>query len=197
VTWPFLVDLWDEKFEGLLNFVDEDAGARCLISTRVRILLAEQDSLQVQLPSASEARLDEGILSLSLTIFCCIWNPYRYDKFQRRITVRPRISTQAAHIVMAAAGASADSSSAIPAEVFEVVKLCGRLPLALEMAGRLIHGFGLHTGRSWKGIPEVIGEHLKSDGGVDGTGVEDRLITASLASMSCPPVRSIWTRRRP
>ena len=82
MTWPFLVDLWDEKFEGLLNFVDEEAGARCLISTRVRSLLAEQDSLQVQLPSASEARLDEGILSLSLTIFFCIWNPYRLNKFQ-------------------------------------------------------------------------------------------------------------------
>jgi hypothetical protein len=51
------------------------------------------------------------------------------------------------------------------------------------MAGRLIQGFGLDTERSWKGIPEIIREHLQGEDGGGATGVEDRLITASIESI--------------
>eukprot|EP01051_Picozoa_sp_SAG22_P006380 SAG22_NODE_416_length_10804_cov_4.791126_4_plen_1245_part_00 len=145
-----LDDLWEPKWERLLNFVDVEAGARCLISTRVKSLLTEKDSVQVQLPTEAEA----------------------------------------AALLMVAAGCTGHAGSDVPPEVFQAVKLCGRLPLALEMAGRLIQGFGLDLGvsRNWKGIPEQIREQLQggsSSGGRDGGGgaVEDRLIMASIESM--------------
>ena len=31
---------------------------------------------------AAQAGFDEGILSLGLNIFFCMWNPYRYNIFQ-------------------------------------------------------------------------------------------------------------------
>eukprot|EP01051_Picozoa_sp_SAG22_P002548 SAG22_NODE_115_length_19315_cov_10.458368_9_plen_1069_part_00 len=154
-----LDDLWDSEFERSLDFIDAEAGGKALISTRVKSLLTEQDSLQVQLPTESEA----------------------------------------AQILMAAAGTSAatgrDRRSQIPSEVFEVVKLCGRLPLALEMAGRLIAGFSLDVGQSWRGVPEAIEEQLQSKnaraGNSTSTGIEDRLVTASLESLQeSPAVKS-------
>eukprot|EP01052_Picozoa_sp_SAG31_P017033 SAG31_NODE_1150_length_9648_cov_37.362656_3_plen_112_part_00 len=97
VVCVFDTDLWDAKFEKSLNFVDPEAGGRCLISTRVTSLLSGEDALQVQLPTESEA----------------------------------------ARILMDAAGSPtagrADQHRQVPVECLEVVKICGRLPLALEM----------------------------------------------------------------
>jgi hypothetical protein len=42
-----------------------------------------------------QASLDEGLLSLCLPILYYLWNTYSYNTCQWRMTVRPRISTQA------------------------------------------------------------------------------------------------------
>eukprot|EP01051_Picozoa_sp_SAG22_P020250 SAG22_NODE_4022_length_1418_cov_1.245641_1_plen_441_part_10 len=50
-----LDDCWDPEHERQLNFVDETAGGRALISSRVRGLLAGGDIFDVGLPSEDEA----------------------------------------------------------------------------------------------------------------------------------------------
>eukprot|EP01052_Picozoa_sp_SAG31_P030464 SAG31_NODE_3127_length_4646_cov_6.057620_2_plen_484_part_00 len=50
-----LDDLWEAEHEGRLQFVDKDAGAKVLISSRVRGLLTGADIVDIGLPSEDEA----------------------------------------------------------------------------------------------------------------------------------------------
>ena len=50
-----LDDLWEQEHEGGLQFVDEAAGGKVLISSRVRGLLAGADIVDIGLPSEDEA----------------------------------------------------------------------------------------------------------------------------------------------
>jgi lambda repressor-like predicted transcriptional regulator len=81
-------------------------------------------------------------------------------------------------ILMAAAelGGTADAP---PAEAREIVELCGRLPLALVMAGKLI--LELEVGDNWDGITSILREELR--GNEAATSREQGVIRASLAGL--------------
>lgn len=67
-----------------------------------------------------------------------------------------------------------------PAGVREVCRLCGRLPLALGIAGRLAASLGLEQTQNWTGMIEVLREELhESHSG----GTEEGMIRASLRGL--------------
>lgn len=79
-------------------------------------------------------------------------------------------------LLLASAGLS--NLSQVPAQAPEVVQLCGRLPLAIDMCGKMLRDLGV-TGSDWSGIPKLLQQELHSTGG-DETTVEYRVIAASL-----------------
>ena len=134
-----LDDLWEEQHESELNLVDESAGSKVLISTRMRVLLDGGHQVEVGLPSPSDS----------------------------------------ARMLLAAADADT-SDGRQPRGVDEVVDLCGRLPLALGIAGRLAASLGLVGTADWSGMIGVLKEELhESHSG----GTEEGMIRASLRGL--------------
>ena len=80
-------------------------------------------------------------------------------------------------ILMAAAELPRTESA--PSEAREIVDLCGRLPLALVMAGKLI--LELDVGTEWEGITSILREELR--GNEQASSREQGVIRASLAGM--------------
>ena len=66
-----------------------------------------------------------------------------------------------------------------PAEATEIVELCGRLPLALVMAGKLI--LELEVGDNWDGITSILRDELRGD--EQASSREQAVIRASLAGL--------------
>jgi hypothetical protein len=64
-------------------------------------------------------------------------------------------ASDSARMLLAAAGSGADSEQSAPKGVSEIVDLCGRLPLALGMAGRLAASLGLVGSQDWSGMTGV------------------------------------------
>ena len=179
-----LDDLWHPPHEGLINFVDEATASKVLISTRTKGLLADGDSVEVQLP-----KLDDAM-----------------------------------KILMAAAAATTkEAADQPPPEAADVVALCGRLPLALDIAGKVCKGL-LADGSTWSQVPGSVRQLMGLGAGAEvetGAGVDDRIIAASLNSMTgtagementkslfllfalvpvslqCPPIRCLWLWHRP
>jgi hypothetical protein len=58
------------------------------------VVLAPAAHTALLAPFGTAARLDEGLLSFSLSILLYMVNPHSYKKCQWRITARPRISAQ-------------------------------------------------------------------------------------------------------
>ena len=70
-----------------------------------------------------------------------------------------------------------------PPEAVEVVKICGRLPLAVDLAGKMLRDFGIDNEQDWVEIPKLLREEMHADGDDDGSSVEYRVIAASLAAI--------------
>ena len=66
-----------------------------------------------------------------------------------------------ARMLLAAADVDHAIHSQPPAGVVEIVNLCGRLPLAIGMAGRLAASLGLVGARDWSGMIAVLKEELR------------------------------------
>eukprot|EP01046_Picozoa_sp_COSAG06_P021451 COSAG06_NODE_1614_length_8932_cov_4.428507_1_plen_1634_part_10 len=77
------------------------------------------------------------------------------------------------------AAAELDGTSDAPSEAAEIVELCGRLPLALVMAGKLI--LELEVGDKWDGITSILRDELR--GNEAATSREQGVIRASLAGL--------------
>ena len=80
-------------------------------------------------------------------------------------------------ILMAAVGLP--QTARVPAEAKEIVELCGRLPLALVMAGKLIRE--LEMGSEWDGVSSILREELRGD--EQASSREQGVIRASLAGL--------------
>ena len=76
--------------------------------------------------------------------------------------------------------ADADSSTAQPAGVSEIVDLCGRLPLALGIAGRLAASLGFVGTQDWSDMIGVLKEELRES---HSGGAEEGMIRASLRGL--------------
>ena len=86
---------------------------------------------------------------------------------------------------MLLAAADAKDTAVHPAGVSEIVDLCGRLPLALGIAGRLAASLGLVDGRDdgrddWSGMIGVLKEELRES---HSGGAEEGIIRASLRGL--------------
>jgi hypothetical protein len=88
---------------------------------------------------------------------------------------------EAIQLLLAAAGVPEGKA---PKEAPEVVRLCGRLPLAVNMAGKLIGDLALADG-NWAGLPEMLQQELTQSANIrrsDGASctIEEHIIAASL-----------------
>eukprot|EP01045_Picozoa_sp_COSAG04_P006490 COSAG04_NODE_320_length_16877_cov_26.485401_1_plen_4766_part_00 len=82
-------------------------------------------------------------------------------------------------MLMAAADANVESGE--PSGVREIVQLCGRLPLALGIAGRLAASLDLVDADDWGGMVGVLKEELRES--QSGAGTEAGMIRASLRGL--------------
>ena len=73
------------------------------------------------------------------------------------------------------------ASTALPTEASEVVEICGRLPLALDIAGRLITDMGLEL--DWKGVPQMLRQEMAAASGGE-TSLECRIISTSMNAIA-------------
>ena len=86
-------------------------------------------------------------------------------------------------MLLAAAGAEggSDSDTGVdPTGLSEIVDLCGRLPLALGIAGRLAASLGLVDAPDWSGMVGVLQEELRES---HSGGAEEGTIRASLRGL--------------
>lgn len=44
---------------------------------------------------------------------------------------------------------------------------CGRLPLAITVAGKSLRDMDVSTGQSWKGVVEMIADEMKESGSIE------------------------------
>ena len=72
--------------------------------------------------------------------------------------------------------------SPAPAEATEVVHICGRLPLAVNLAGKMLRELGV-DGLDWRGVPKLLQGEMRSSGDSDETSVEYRVLAASLSAI--------------
>ena len=82
---------------------------------------------------------------------------------------------EAINILMAAADMT---DSPIPTAASEICRICGRLPLALGMAGKLIKALELDG--DWTDVSAILMDELS-----EGMSSEQRVIRASLAGLNC------------
>eukprot|EP01052_Picozoa_sp_SAG31_P019382 SAG31_NODE_1409_length_8471_cov_12.764931_5_plen_336_part_00 len=86
--------------------------------------------------------------------------------------------SDSARMLLSAAGIEAAQRH--PVGVSEIVHLCGRLPLALGIAGALAVSFGLVDTQDWSGLISVLKEELRES---HSGGVEAGVISASLRGL--------------
>ena len=87
---------------------------------------------------------------------------------------------EAVQMLLSVAGLPLDA--AVPPEAREVVKFCDLLPLAIGIAGKLVHEMGVTD--DWDGVVELMQEEF-SDSGQD-RGMEERIIRTSLSAIKGP-----------
>eukprot|EP01052_Picozoa_sp_SAG31_P041944 SAG31_NODE_6506_length_1992_cov_2.123085_1_plen_263_part_10 len=87
---------------------------------------------------------------------------------------------ESAKLLLASAGLA--HVSPIPSEAAEVVQICGCLPLAVDLAGKMLRDLGV-SGSDWAGVPKLLREEIRSGGDNDETTVEYRVIAASLSAI--------------
>lgn len=74
---------------------------------------------------------------------------------------------------------------AAPTEAVEIADICGRLPLALRLAGRLISSLGL--GQDWRGVPDLLKTELAEGESMSAEISATITIRASVAAIAGSP----------
>jgi hypothetical protein len=72
--------------------------------------------------------------------------------------------------------------SSMPAAITAIVKMCGRLPLALAIAGRMVADMGLNHDSDWPVVPAMLRQQMARD---ETTSLTHKLIVVSLNTI--PP----------
>jgi hypothetical protein len=69
-----------------------------------------------------------------------------------------------------------------PREILEIVKICGRLPLALDIAGKMLIGLvdDDAADSNWAGVPDMLRAEMQRAGDGEEDNLEYRVIKASL-----------------
>ena len=73
------------------------------------------------------------------------------------------------------------STSTPPAEAVEVVAICGRLPLAIDVAGKLLRDLCVNEG-DWAGVPPLLKQELRCSAD-EKNSIEYRVISVSLQTI--------------
>ena len=89
-------------------------------------------------------------------------------------------ASDSARMLLAAAGVEEAGVGSAPSGVGEIVDLCGRLPLALGIAGRLAASLGLVGAQDWSDMIGVLKEELRES---HSGGTEEGMIRASLRGL--------------
>jgi hypothetical protein len=87
---------------------------------------------------------------------------------------------ESVRLLLAAAGL--DHCGSPPPEAAEVVRICGNLPLAVDLAGKFVRELGVEVGE-WGQVPTILRHELRNAADSDDASVEERLVTASLGSI--------------
>eukprot|EP01052_Picozoa_sp_SAG31_P039475 SAG31_NODE_5483_length_2513_cov_2.273405_4_plen_222_part_00 len=88
--------------------------------------------------------------------------------------------SEAIGLLLSSAGLAATLSSP-PPEAAEIVAICGRLPLAVDLAGKMLRDLGVEA-EDWTGVPKLLREEMHA-GNERETTLEYRVISASLNSV--------------
>ena len=93
-------------------------------------------------------------------------------------------------MLMRAAGISASSTRAPPAGAHEIAQLCGCLPLALNIAGKLVRDLGFEQSDNWEGVQRILREELREH-----MTAEQGVIWASLAGLKGSSIHVTGARK--
>lgn len=169
-----LDDIWTkEAFHPFCRLLDDGTASRLLVTTRIHSLVSGASEFELGLLSPDD--------SVRLLLECCNANPGH------------------ASFASSSSSSSSESPQEFAPELYEVVRLCGHLPLVISIAaGILEQQYGGVVEESYLALLSAdTGEVLREgDGQGYGAGInkggeggdstivslEDRLITASLAS---------------
>eukprot|EP01043_Picozoa_sp_COSAG02_P053251 COSAG02_NODE_5854_length_3987_cov_169.941872_3_plen_401_part_00 len=126
-----LDDCWDPEHEKWLNFVDEDSGAKVLLSSRNRQVIETGSSsavVEIELPTEAEA-------------------------------VQMLLSTAGLSTSEDKAAAAAAAAEAVPPQAVELVQFCKLLPLSISIAGKVVKDLCLGLDAAdWEGIVDMMKE---------------------------------------
>eukprot|EP01047_Picozoa_sp_COSAG01_P028404 COSAG01_NODE_1906_length_8932_cov_6.105263_7_plen_1049_part_00 len=108
------------------------------------------------------------------------------EKSAEHVSIGLPSKEEALQLLCCSAGVALSSTQAPPRQAAEVVELCGRLPLALDIAGRLVTDMGLGV-EDWAGVPAMLKEEMAAVSGEE-TSLEYRIISTS---MNAIPARDL------
>eukprot|EP01047_Picozoa_sp_COSAG01_P033033 COSAG01_NODE_2413_length_7745_cov_2.532304_7_plen_355_part_00 len=150
-----LDDIWDASHEKLVNFIDEDCGAKVLLSSRVRGVLAGSKSKSTK-NLEDDARMTESIIDIGL--------PSEDDAIK---------------MLLATADLSIDGE--LPLEARELVRFCKMLPLTISIAGKLVKEVDIQEAADWEGVVEMMKDEFAEND--EQRTVEETVISVSMKSI--------------
>jgi hypothetical protein len=155
-----LDDLWGLEEEEMLNAVDFSAGSKLLVTTRIRGIISDAEQVEVGLPGLEDAA--------QLLLRCDIFGPgamsfgWELCHLAEGCLVTYVVDVLIVECRIRSAGWPV--SAEVPPEAYEVADLCGYLPLALDIAGKMLKSLSLDSTdlSSWRDVPKTLAEQMKS-----------------------------------
>jgi hypothetical protein len=153
----------------------EQAKEKITVALRGRIVLLILDDIWEEEHSAALDFIDTATASKTLVTT-------RIRGLGGAAQVELGVPSEEESVKLLLASAGLAHVSPVPAEAAEVAQICGRLPLAVDLAGKMLRDLGV-GGSDWAGIPKLLREEMKTGADGDETTVEYRVIAASLSAI--------------
>eukprot|EP01047_Picozoa_sp_COSAG01_P068553 COSAG01_NODE_9936_length_2298_cov_1.992724_2_plen_284_part_00 len=165
-------DIWVAEHVNFVNFIDEKAGSKLLISTRTRGLLGvDAHQIEVGLPTIADA-----IRIMVRVPYCSTLPGLSSQTCALPICVSPaRMMGARMYGPTQMGAASSDESQSAPFCADRLAEQMGCLPLALGIAGRLVATLGL-ANMSWEPVCQAVAK-IHEEARV---GPEEAIMLASL-----------------